>query len=98
MDAQKESHGIRSLRRRIEALESLVPGAAPSTEHVLHEFDAGHLGLNRGTQRRPKHLAIQLPEDPVDEKVAMMRSTLLAEMLSVNLELRRALGERRPGA
>jgi hypothetical protein len=48
--------------------------------------------------REPRHRGIDLPGNTIDPEVEEMRSSVLAELLTANLELRRRMVDRRSGA
>lgn len=93
-----ESFAIRSLRQRIEALEALIPGSFVSRGGVLHEIGIGISGPFGESRRMPRHLSIELPEGTLDPEGEELRSAILADLLTANLELKRRLVDRRSGA
>jgi len=96
--AVDESFAVRSLRQRIEALESLIPASFVSRSGVLHEVGIGVAGPFGEAPREPRHVGIDLPEDVLDSDAEEMRSAVLAELLSANLELKRRMLDHRSGA
>jgi hypothetical protein len=94
----EESFAVRSLRQRIEALETLIPASFVSQSGVLHEVGMGVSGPFGEAPREPRHRGIDLPESTIDPEVEEMRSSVLAELLTANLELRRRMVDRRSGA
>ncbi|HIF39696.1 MAG TPA: hypothetical protein EYQ74_01185 [Planctomycetes bacterium] len=96
--ATEESFAIRSMRQRIEALETLIPGTFGFQSGSMHEIGIGISGPFGESRRTPRHLSIDLPESTIDPEAEELRSAVLADLLTANLELKQRLVDRRSGA
>ena len=93
-----ESLAIRSLRRRIEELEALIPIPLGQGDQVLHEVGNGIRGPFGERPRVPRQRLLGLSEGIVDQEAEQHRAALLAQILRANLELKRRTRIRRSGA
>jgi hypothetical protein len=93
-----ESLPIRSLRRRIEELEALIPVHLGQSNKGLYEVGKGLRGPFSGRPRVPHHRLLGLSERIVDQEAEERRAALMAQILRANLELKRRTRIRRSGA